>query len=88
MGVCGLRDTIVASEQVGRYLMSNAVPNSPRYRRQRARPSGRSHTSGSTDSVSLTKIGRGLIAAPMINAATILIVRRRRSLAVRAVVCV
>ena len=44
--------------------------------------------SPSTDSVSLTKIGRGLIAAPMINAATILIVRRRRSLAVRAVVCV
>jgi hypothetical protein len=35
----------------------------------------------------LTKIGRGLIAAPMINAATILIVRCRRSLAVRAVVC-
>jgi hypothetical protein len=36
----------------------------------------------------LTKTGRGLIAAAMINAATILIVRRRRSLAVRAVVCV
>jgi hypothetical protein len=44
--------------------------------------------SRSTDSVALTKIRRGLIAAPMINAATILIVRRRRRLAVRAVVCV
>jgi len=42
----------------------------------------------SPDSAALTKIGRGLIAAAMINAATILIVRRRRSLAVRAVVCV
>jgi hypothetical protein len=42
----------------------------------------------SIDSVCLTKIGRGLIAARMINAATILIVRRRRSLAVRAVGCV
>ena len=36
----------------------------------------------------LTKTGRGLIAAPMINAATILIARRRRTLAVWAVVCV
>ncbi len=37
----------------------------------------------------LTKTGRGLIAAPMINAATIFIVRRRRrATAVRADVCV
>jgi hypothetical protein len=36
----------------------------------------------------LTKTGRGLIAAPMINAATTLIVRRRRAIAVWAVVCV
>jgi len=36
----------------------------------------------------LTKKGRGLIAAPMINAATILSARRRRSLAVWADVCV
>jgi hypothetical protein len=36
----------------------------------------------------LTPAGRGLIAAPMINAATILIARRRRTLAVWAVVCV
>jgi hypothetical protein len=36
----------------------------------------------------LTKSGRGLIAAPMINAATIFIVRRRRATAVRADVCV
>ena len=35
--------------------------------------------------VSLTKTGRGLIAAPMINAATIAIIaRRRRTTAVRA----
>jgi hypothetical protein len=32
----------------------------------------------------LTKTGRGLIAAPMIDAATIAIARRRRSFAVRA----
>jgi hypothetical protein len=32
----------------------------------------------------LTKTGRGLIAAPMMNAATILIVRRRRTFAVWA----
>jgi hypothetical protein len=33
----------------------------------------------------LTKTGRGLIAAPMINAATIAIIaRRRRTIAVRA----
>jgi len=55
---------------------------------QKARPVLTLAPSFPTDSVSLTKIGRGLIAAPMINAATILIVRRRRSLAVRAVVCV
>ena len=36
----------------------------------------------------LTKTGRGLIAAAMINAATILIARRRRTLAVRADFCV
>jgi hypothetical protein len=36
----------------------------------------------------LTKIGRGLIAAPMINALTILTARRRRILAVWADVCV
>jgi hypothetical protein len=36
----------------------------------------------------LTKTGRGLIAAPMINAATIVIVRRRRTIAVRADICV
>jgi hypothetical protein len=36
----------------------------------------------------LTKTGRGLIAAPMINASTILTARRRRILAVWAVVCV
>jgi hypothetical protein len=40
------------------------------------------------DVSNLTKIGRGLIAAPMINAATILIARRRRTIAVWAVVCV
>jgi hypothetical protein len=34
---------------------------------------------------SLTKTGRGLIAAPMINAATIVIARRRRTFAVWAV---
>jgi hypothetical protein len=36
----------------------------------------------------LTKTGRGLIAASMINAATIVIVRRRRTSAVWADVCV
>jgi hypothetical protein len=36
----------------------------------------------------LTKIGRGPIAAPMINAATISVVRRRRTFAVRADICV
>jgi hypothetical protein len=36
----------------------------------------------------LTKTGRGLIAAPMIDAATILIARRRRIFAVRAEICV
>jgi hypothetical protein len=36
----------------------------------------------------LTKTGRGLIAAPMIDAATILIARRRRMIAVRAEICV
>jgi hypothetical protein len=36
----------------------------------------------------LTKTGRGLIAAPMINAATILIARRRRTSAVWADICV
>jgi hypothetical protein len=36
----------------------------------------------------LTKAGRGLIAAPMNNAATILIARRRRSSAVWADICV
>jgi hypothetical protein len=36
----------------------------------------------------LTKTGRGLIAAPMINAATILIARRRRIFAVWADICV
>jgi len=36
----------------------------------------------------LTKTGRGLIAAPMINAATILIARRRRTVAVWADICV
>jgi hypothetical protein len=36
----------------------------------------------------LTKAGRGLIAAPMNNAATILIARRRRSSAVWADFCV
>jgi hypothetical protein len=40
------------------------------------------------DSYTLTKTGRGLIAAPMINASTILTARRRRILAVWAVVCV
>jgi hypothetical protein len=39
-------------------------------------------------SPTLTKTGRGLIAARMIDAATILIVRRRRSFAVWADVCV
>jgi hypothetical protein len=38
--------------------------------------------------VTLTKTGRGLIAASMINAATIVIVRRRRTIAVRADICV
>jgi hypothetical protein len=36
----------------------------------------------------LTKTGRGLIASRMTNAATIVIARRRRIIAVRAVVCV
>src|SRR5712664_312655 len=36
----------------------------------------------------LTKTGRGLIAAPMINAATMSIVRRRRTVAVWADICV
>jgi hypothetical protein len=36
----------------------------------------------------LTKTARGLIAAPMINAATILIARRRRTVAVWADICV
>jgi hypothetical protein len=36
----------------------------------------------------LTKTGRGLIAAPMIDAATILIARRRRTIAVWADICV
>jgi hypothetical protein len=36
----------------------------------------------------LTPARHGLIAAPMINAATILIARRRRTIAVWAVVCV
>ena len=36
----------------------------------------------------LTKTGRGLIAAPMINASTILTARRRRIIAVWADVCV
>jgi hypothetical protein len=39
-------------------------------------------------SIILTKTGRGLIAPPMIDAATILIARRRRSFAVWADVCV
>ena len=36
----------------------------------------------------LTKTGRGLIAAPMINASTIFAARRRRIIAVWADVCV
>jgi hypothetical protein len=36
----------------------------------------------------LTETGYGLIAAPMINAATISVVRRRRTFAVRADICV
>jgi hypothetical protein len=36
----------------------------------------------------LTKTGRGLIAAPMIDTATILIARRRRTIAVWAEICV
>jgi len=36
----------------------------------------------------LTKTGRGLIAAPMIDTATILIARRRRTVAVWAEICV
>jgi hypothetical protein len=36
----------------------------------------------------LTKNGRGLIAAPMINAVTIVIARRRRICAVWADVCI
>jgi hypothetical protein len=36
----------------------------------------------------LTKMGCGLIAALMIDAATILIARRRRTIAVRAEICV
>jgi len=39
-------------------------------------------------SIILTKTGRGLIAAPMIDAATILIARRRRTIAVWADICV
>jgi hypothetical protein len=42
----------------------------------------------SDDLKTLTKTGRGPIAAPMINAATIVIARRRRIFAVRADVCV
>jgi hypothetical protein len=38
--------------------------------------------------ITLTKTARGLIAAPMINAATIVIARRRRTLAVWADICV
>jgi hypothetical protein len=38
--------------------------------------------------MTLTKIGRGLIAAPMINASTLFAARRRRIIAVWAVVCV
>jgi hypothetical protein len=45
------------------------------------------HHPGTTDAT-LTKTGRGLIAAPMINASTILTARRRRIFAVWAVVCV
>jgi hypothetical protein len=40
------------------------------------------------DSHTLTKTGRGLIAAPMINASTIFAARRRRMIAVWADVCV
>ena len=36
----------------------------------------------------LTTTGRGLIAAPMINAANILVARRRRAIAVWADICV
>jgi hypothetical protein len=36
----------------------------------------------------LTKTGRGSIAAPMIDAATIIIARRRRTIAVWADICV
>jgi hypothetical protein len=35
----------------------------------------------------LTTTGRGLIAAPMINAANILVARRRRAIAVWADIC-
>jgi hypothetical protein len=41
-------------------------------------------TASGTRFHSLTKTAHGLIAAPMINAATIVIARRRRSYAVRA----
>src|SRR5258708_28101724 len=64
----------------------------------RPRPSreGRQRLPGDRDAVesddltarTLTKTGRGLIAAPMMNAATILIARRRRALAVWVAVCV
>jgi len=53
-------------------------------RRRGIRRSDASRNGGHT----LTPRGRCLIAAPMINAATILIARRRRIIAVRAVVCV
>jgi hypothetical protein len=46
-----------------------------------------SHRPGMTESI-LTPTGRGLMTASMINAATILIARRRRTIAVWAVVCV
>jgi hypothetical protein len=95
MRACDLRDTIAASEQVSGYPARNAIPSAdldagPTQARLGGSDGG-SHggrVRPSPDSAALTKIGRGLIAAAMINAATILIVRRRRSLAVRAVVCV
>jgi hypothetical protein len=46
-----------------------------------------SHRPGMTANI-LTPTRRGLIAAPMINAATMFSTRRRRILAVWAVVCV
>jgi len=42
----------------------------------------------SDDPKILTGTVRGLIAAPMIDTATILIARRRRTIAVRAEICV